>query len=400
MATPKKKSAFEMPEGKLERLKWNFDPSVAWAQFTEGLAGGPATDYEAVAQQDAFTAKEDAERAFRMNNPTVEDPFGETVTIIDGSGNVKRRTTLNPADQQRLDANRKLGLGLLDQGQSLLGQKLDLNGLPGLQYGNPLNFGDKLNQLESGDAARQRAENALFQRASARLDPMWGKREAQLQTQLANQGLDPTSEAYRSAMQDFSMGRNDAYSSAMNDAITRGGDEASRLFGMGLAGNNQILANNAQQFGFGLQANDQRFGQSLAGRQQGVGEQMDAQRYGISNLGMGLNILGATGQFNMPQAPWMPYQTPGQPNLLGAAQLGNAEEQARSDAAFGVMSLPFQIAGMGANVGKAAGGLGGLGGGGSGVTYNPNGYTGGGQSLDYGQRGPTANGYPLYGPAY
>ena|SRR5713226_7716182 len=63
---------------------------------------------------------------------------------------------------------------------------------------------------------------------------MWASREHDMQVQLANQGIDPNSAAYSKAGADFGRSRNDAYSSALMDAIMGGGQEAQRQQGMDL----------------------------------------------------------------------------------------------------------------------------------------------------------------------
>jgi len=82
--------------------------------------------------------------------------------------------------------------------------------------------------LDSGADARTNAENAIYGRATARLNPMWDQRQHGVNTDLANQGIDPNSAAFGKAQDVFSRGRNDAYSSALMDAIMGGGQEASR----------------------------------------------------------------------------------------------------------------------------------------------------------------------------
>jgi hypothetical protein len=84
------------------------------------------------------------------------------------------------------------------------------------------------NPLDNGQQARQHAEDALYGRETSRLDPMWQQRQHDFETQLANQGIDPNSAAGQQAHGNFDRGRNDAYSTAMQDAIGAGGQEASR----------------------------------------------------------------------------------------------------------------------------------------------------------------------------
>jgi hypothetical protein len=73
--------------------------------------------------------------------------------------------------------------------------------------------------------ARKRAEDAIYRRASSRLDPQFQQREAAMRTQLINQGLDPQSEAFQAEMGAFNRGRNDAYQGALDASIMGGGDE-------------------------------------------------------------------------------------------------------------------------------------------------------------------------------
>ena len=107
----------------------------------------------------------------------------------------------------------------------------------------PLSFASAPAMPVSDEAARARVEKALYDRAAARLDPAFQDREAALTSRLANQGITQGSEAYDKALRNEAFARNDAYSSATNDAI-RAGDLA-------------------------LEA---EFGRDLRARQQGVGE--------------------------------------------------------------------------------------------------------------------------------
>lgn len=88
--------------------------------------------------------------------------------------------------------------------------------------------------LDNGGQARQHAEDALYGRQTSRLDPQWQLREDRAKSDLANQGLDPNSEAGMSMLGQLGRDRNDAYSSARQDSIIGGGAEASRQQGMDL----------------------------------------------------------------------------------------------------------------------------------------------------------------------
>jgi hypothetical protein len=90
--------------------------------------------------------------------------------------------------------------------------------------------------LGTGDDARNQAIESAYSQAASRLDPQWGQREESTRAMLANQGLDPGSEAYGNEMGNFSRGRNDAYSSAMASAIGQGTAAGNSVFQNNLAG--------------------------------------------------------------------------------------------------------------------------------------------------------------------
>jgi hypothetical protein len=76
--------------------------------------------------------------------------------------------------------------------------------------------------MDDGSHARDQAINAAYGQSVSRLNPQWDQRQNSMQAQLANQGLDPHSEAFRTSSEQFGRDRNDAYSSAMNNAVGLG----------------------------------------------------------------------------------------------------------------------------------------------------------------------------------
>lgn len=148
--------------------------------------------------------------------------------------------------------------GLGQANQNLQGQlaqatasPLDFSGAPALQY---------------GEDARKAATDASYNQLTSRLDPMWGAREDAERTRLINQGLDQSSEAYRSAMDDFSRGRNDAYQGALNSSI-----------------------------GLGLSAADQMFNQSNIARQSSIADMIRGRTLPLQMLGQMNSLTGQSG---------------------------------------------------------------------------------------------------------
>ena len=70
--------------------------------------------------------------------------------------------------------------------------------------------------------ARDQSITGAYNQAASRLDPQWAQAGEAQQSQLANQGLDPGSQAADASMGNFNRAKNDAYSSAMNNAIQQG----------------------------------------------------------------------------------------------------------------------------------------------------------------------------------
>jgi len=121
-------------------------------------------------------------------------------------------------------------------------------------------------------ADRQRVEEALY----GRLNPQLAKERGNIEQRLADQGIRYGSQAYTSAMDDYSRQANDA-----RLAVTaQGGEEQQRLFNMGLgagsfanAAQNQQFGQNAQQAGF----YNQGLAQQLAQQQSGFNAQNAAR---------------------------------------------------------------------------------------------------------------------------
>lgn len=118
------------------------------------------------------------------------------------------------------------------------GVEEQLNRLSNL-YSQDFNYDSAPAMPTADEATRKAVEDALYSRATARLDPRFAQEQDQLNSSLAAQGITQGSEAYNRELQNFNNAKNDAYSSAMNDAIA-GSDEAmQRLFDMGLQARQQ-----------------------------------------------------------------------------------------------------------------------------------------------------------------
>lgn len=129
-------------------------------------------------------------------------------------------------------------------------------------------------------AERQRVEDAVYGRASGRLDEQFGKREQSLRTQLLNQGITEGSEAWANSMRDLDLSRQDAYGDARDRAIQAGGAEQSRLFGDSLRGRQQGASEIFGQGEFVNSAADRANSYGLNARGQATGESLAAGQFG------------------------------------------------------------------------------------------------------------------------
>lgn len=120
-----------------------------------------------------------------------------------------------------------------------------------------------------GIPSSQGAFDQAYNYASANLEPRFDRSRSALESRLRNQGLDPTSEAYKSASNDLALQQNEA----RNSLVT------------GLQG---------QMFNQGMQARQQQMGELMPGMQFGMGTMnpnyVNAPGVGVQNVDVaGLN---------------------------------------------------------------------------------------------------------------
>jgi hypothetical protein len=187
---------------------------------------------------------------------------------------------------------------------------------------------------EYGDlgAFRQKQEDALYGRATSRLDPMWEQRERQRRTQLYNMGLRDNDAAFTEAMANMGRDRNDAYNQAMFSAIQGGGAEMANQIGMGGMTQQQALASSGYQNQL---------------RQQDIAEEM--MRRGASLNEINAALSGQ--QVAMPSMPQFNTAAAAQPiQALGAAQMQGQYNVDRFNAQQGALQ------GLFSGLGSLAGG--------------------------------------------
>tara|TARA_R110000824_G_scaffold87622_1_gene215958 strand:- start:1402 stop:2331 length:930 start_codon:yes stop_codon:yes gene_type:complete len=192
-----------------------------------------APDPAATAAAQGKINRETAIAQARLNQVDEYTPYGSSIyeptgeTFPDAEiDQYKRTTTLDPAQQAIFeqqtgttqDLNR-LARDQLGRVSSNLADPFSFEGLPAAPVAN--------------EAARQQSIDAIYGQHTSRLDPRFARDKTALETRLANQGIPVGSDAFSEAMESQGRTRNDAYTSALNQAIASGGAEQSRLFGLG-----------------------------------------------------------------------------------------------------------------------------------------------------------------------
>lgn len=200
-----------------------------------GKGGGDAPDYPDPQETAAAQAQANIETAIAqmlMNNANQQTPFGSIQYTQTGTQRVGEhdvplwniRQSLSPEQQELFDSSTNLKQGglylatnLLQNAAGNLSQPFTLQGLPGL--------------TTDMNAFRDQQADALMSRFNEDI----GQREDQMRTRLANQGIEPGSEAFNAEMKNLQRARTDAGSQAYQQA----GAEAQRQFGMEQALRNQ-----------------------------------------------------------------------------------------------------------------------------------------------------------------
>lgn len=364
-----------------------------------GKGAPPPPDYTGAAQQQGQASREITNMQTWANRPTQNTPFGSTTwnteKAVDPATGQEvtqwtQNTSLNPQLQQALDSqigiqNQRSGLAgsFMDRVRSEYGQPFNYNNLPAFSFASApqnmttsvatqgvqrgLNTGDNPAMPQFDSNYRDTVARSLMER----MVPVHERQQSQLETSLANRGLQSGSEAYTRALAD--LGQRQA--AERYNALDTAGSEAQRLYNMGMGARQQAFQEDVGSGQFANQAAGQAFSQDVAagnfgnqamqnlfnmGRtsaldQNAVRQQMIAEE--MQRRGMSLNEMNALlsgQQVAMPQMPgFQSAQRSETPNILGATQMGydaalgaaNAQNAATSNL-FGGLGQMGQMAFM------------------------------------------------------
>lgn len=200
-------------------------------------------DYLGAAEAEAAASMRNNTAQLWANRPNQNSPWGavtwESSQSIDPATGLPvtswtQNTTLTPEQQAIFDSQQQLQGGRSDLANTLLGSAADTLGTQADWSALP--------EVGNGMDARNRAEDALYGRATSRLDPRFEQSENQTRTRLYNMGLREGDSAFDREMENFGRTRNDAYDAAMNEAISGGGAEMTRQYGQELQGRQQAIS--------------------------------------------------------------------------------------------------------------------------------------------------------------
>lgn len=211
------------------------------------LRGGkppPSPDYQGIAQQQQ-----------QYNRPNQSTPNASLTWDKDLSGigdppqfkgNMQQYiAAMRAYEQAKANAPMKQTTALADPLQQA---NTNLMGQAQQNLSTPMDW-NQFGALGTGDQARQQAIDAAYGQATSRLDPQWKQREEASRTQLLNQGLDPSSEAFKNQLRDMNFARNDAYGSAMNSAILQGNQAGNDVFRNDMMRRQQMIAEELKRRG-------------------------------------------------------------------------------------------------------------------------------------------------------
>lgn len=175
-------------------------------------------------------------------------PTGEQFEVAGGApvDQYRRTVTLNPEDQAQLDTQRRIGAQLLETGEGQLGRVSEAMASPFSLEGLPAS-------ATVDEGARQKIEDALYSRETARLDPRFQQRRSQLENKLVNQGFARGSEGYNRAMAQLGFEESDAYEQARRSSAASAVGEQGRLFGLSASARERALTERLLERGMPLQ---------------------------------------------------------------------------------------------------------------------------------------------------
>ncbi len=254
-------------------------------------AAPPAPDPVATANAQSASNVKSATNQYELGATNQITPQGtsnyeQIGTWADGTPRFQQTTTLSPGEQSIYNTGVQTRQNLGDIGST-----------------QSAKIGQLLNTPFSVDTATSDKIQGL---QNEFLDPQWQRQQAAQETQLANQGIAPGSDAYTQAMKDFSTNRQraydqsylDSYNTGQQAALTQRNQPINEISAL-LSGSQVSMPNFGNTPSPGVAPTDVIGAQGQALAQQNVGYQGNlATNMGINSglFGLGSAALGGLGQ--------------------------------------------------------------------------------------------------------
>ncbi len=314
-------------------------------------------DYQALALQQGEANKDVVRDQTYANRPTQYTPWGYTnwtnQSVIDpatGKATTKWTQTegLTPELQDIL--NKQIALqggksdiagGLIGRAGKEFGTAMDWSGLSPMGQAPVQQFTMPENDIGDPNQFRKSAEDAMYKKASSRIDPMFAGKRQELETKLRNMGIGPEDAAYKAQMQTLGNQENDARNQALWSSSDAGRSEANSMY-------SQMMGRNQNKFQQALGANQQNYSQMMQGsqyanalRQQQLTEAMQKRGFSLNEI----NALLAGQQVNAPQMPNFSQAGAAQAAPIYQAGVDKGNYAAATDPFAGLMGLAGTAAG-------------------------------------------------------
>lgn len=221
-----------------------------------------------------------------------------------------------------------------------------------------LNF-DGAPEIGDPNRIRQRAEDAMFNKAESRLRPQFDSARNQLEIKMRNQGLGPEDAAWQSQMEGLGRQETDAFDQASWGAVDAGRAEAGQMFGQDVTRRGVATGETTAQGNFRNQALQTQFGQNMAANNQNYQQAMQGSQYAtairqqelteaMQQRGFSLNEINALLSGQQVNAPNMP-------DFMGAsvAEAAPIYQAAQDQANFEQASANSVMSGIGTAAGAA-----------------------------------------------
>lgn len=311
------------------------DPS---ANFNNGIP-----NYLGLANQQAGYNYNNALDQYKLNNPNQTTPYGSRTTSYNADGTTNVNTVLSPEQQQQYNNSNQINTAIQNQAMGMVGNTpngLDysnLGSMPSLSYDSlgKMPQYDTSNLTAMPDASESdltRTRDAQYAQQQQYLDPQYKNMNSDLDAKLANQGVMPGTEAYTRAHNELNLQQQKAYGDARNSSILAGGQEQSRLFGLGMQSRQQGVNEALNSFNTGMQGRQEGvaelgnvFNSGMQTRQQQQNEDNSIFGSGLQLQQSKLNSLTALkglGGYQMPQFQGTSGVAIPGVDYLGAAQNG------------------------------------------------------------------------------